>query len=222
MDRELRALVRRFRRGDATAFAELHARTRVAVFRYAHSYLDQPEAAEEVAQDVYLALVASDAELPASGSVLGYLLNGARFRALDRLKRGRVEDRARSSLREAWLVASQLPESQLEARQELEQLNRALDELPAEQRSVVLLRVGSGLTFAEIAQAEDVPLGTVLTRHRRAAPRGRPRGAAARRATAAARPCARRRRASAARPGCAPGRRPGHLRSRGRDLRRLR
>jgi hypothetical protein len=45
MDRELRALVRRFRRGDAAAFAELHARTRLAVFCFAHSYLGQREAA---------------------------------------------------------------------------------------------------------------------------------------------------------------------------------
>src|SRR5262245_17291687 len=105
MDRELRALVRRFRRGDAAAFAELHARTRLAVFRYAHSYLGQREAAEEVAQDVYLALIASGASLPDRGSVLGYLLNGARFRALDRLKRARLEARTRSSLGETWLVA---------------------------------------------------------------------------------------------------------------------
>jgi RNA polymerase sigma-70 factor (ECF subfamily) len=167
MDRELRALVRRFRRGDATAFAELHARTRLAVFRYAHSYLGQREAAEEVTQDVYLAWIASEAAPPERGSVLGYLLNAARFRALDRLKRARVEERARASLGQTWLVAGSTLEGQLEARQELERLDAALGQLSAEQRSVVMLRACSGLGFGEIAEAEGVALGTVLTRHRR-------------------------------------------------------
>jgi RNA polymerase sigma-70 factor (ECF subfamily) len=116
---------------------------------------------------VYLGLIASDAALPERGSVVGYLLNAARFRALDRLKHARVEERARTSLGETWLVAGSSLEGQLEARRELERLDAALDQLSPEQRSVVLLRAGSGLGFAEIAEAEGVPLGTVLTRHRR-------------------------------------------------------
>lgn len=167
MERELRSLARRFRRGDAAAFEALHARSRPAVFRYAHSYLGQREAAEEVTQEVYLAFVANITDIPDSGSVLGYLLNGVRFRALDRLKRARVERHAQERLEREWVVAGPEPENRFAARQELERVNHALGELALEQRSVVLARTQSNLTFEQIAEAEGIPLGTALTRNRR-------------------------------------------------------
>ncbi len=47
-------------------------------------------------------------------------------------------------------------------------VRKALEELPANQREVVRLRIYEEKTFAEIAEELQVPLGTVLTRMRSA------------------------------------------------------
>jgi RNA polymerase sigma-70 factor, ECF subfamily len=47
-------------------------------------------------------------------------------------------------------------------------LARALEELPAEQRAVFVLRAQEGLSYAEIAEALDLALGTVMSRLSRA------------------------------------------------------
>jgi RNA polymerase sigma-70 factor (ECF subfamily) len=47
-------------------------------------------------------------------------------------------------------------------------LLRALDQLPAEQRSVLLLISVEGFSYAEVAQALDIPIGTVMSRLMRA------------------------------------------------------
>jgi RNA polymerase sigma-70 factor (ECF subfamily) len=45
-------------------------------------------------------------------------------------------------------------------------LQRALGELPEEQREVVIMRIWSGMTLEEIATAADVPLNTIASRYR--------------------------------------------------------
>lgn len=45
-------------------------------------------------------------------------------------------------------------------------IESALNQLPADQREVVVMKVWGGLTFAQIAQALDVPLNTAASRYR--------------------------------------------------------
>jgi RNA polymerase sigma-70 factor (ECF subfamily) len=47
-----------------------------------------------------------------------------------------------------------------------ELVNRALEELPEEQREVVVMKLWGGLTFAEIGEAVGVPANTAATRYR--------------------------------------------------------
>ncbi len=45
-------------------------------------------------------------------------------------------------------------------------LQNALAELPAEQREAVVMRIWSGMTLGEVAEATGVPLNTVASRYR--------------------------------------------------------
>ena len=45
-------------------------------------------------------------------------------------------------------------------------MERALDELPAEQRIVLQLKLWEGLTFEQIADALDIPANTAASRYR--------------------------------------------------------
>lgn len=45
-------------------------------------------------------------------------------------------------------------------------LQKALGELPEEQREVVVMRIWSGMTLEEIAAAAGAPLNTIASRYR--------------------------------------------------------
>jgi RNA polymerase sigma-70 factor (ECF subfamily) len=57
-----------------------------------------------------------------------------------------------------------LPEALMISREEYDELMKALSALDTKYRSVVVLRYFSELSCEEIAQAEDIPLGTVKSR----------------------------------------------------------
>lgn len=57
-------------------------------------------------------------------------------------------------------------EESLIRRESIEALRRFIEQLPLEQQQVLKLRMADELTFAEIAKALNLPLGTVLTRMR--------------------------------------------------------
>ena len=60
------------------------------------------------------------------------------------------------------------PEETLAQSDEREQLRRAIEELPAEFREVIVLRELEGMSYREIASVASVPVGTVMSRLARA------------------------------------------------------
>jgi RNA polymerase sigma-70 factor (ECF subfamily) len=60
------------------------------------------------------------------------------------------------------------PEARLLRNADSEHLRRALEQLPAEYREVIVLRELEGLSYKEIADIAGVPLGTVMSRLARA------------------------------------------------------
>jgi RNA polymerase sigma-70 factor (ECF subfamily) len=81
-----------------------------------------------------------------------------------RRRRG-VEERSRERISRDR-ISQTLPPEDLIRWEQVKRVREALDQLPAEQREVVRLRMYEDLTFAEIASRLSLPLGTVLTRMR--------------------------------------------------------
>ncbi|MBD3673535.1 MAG: RNA polymerase sigma factor [Planctomycetaceae bacterium] len=63
---------------------------------------------------------------------------------------------------------TETPEESLIRQESVARLRKQIKELPREQRDVLDMRLGDEITFAEIAERLDLPLGTVLTRMRAA------------------------------------------------------
>src|SRR6202008_670434 len=97
------ALVRAVAGGDQAALHGLYERAHRAVFALALRITRSRENAEEVTLDVFLDVWRrADAYDPANGTVLGWIMNQARSRAIDRLRferrKKRVDPEAGDSL----------------------------------------------------------------------------------------------------------------------------
>lgn len=152
--------------GFDQSYEELHPLAVAAAQRVLH---DQA-AAEDVAQDVFIALWRNPRAFdPNRGSLRSYVALMARSRALDRWRtkqaREAAVDRSAAEHRMRGTEEESAAEPVLR-RDRSRRLLHALDALPGEQREAVLLAFGRGLTAQEIASAVGVPLGTAKSRVR--------------------------------------------------------
>jgi RNA polymerase sigma-70 factor, ECF subfamily len=153
------ALVRAAQRGSADAFAELFARHWPRAYRAACLVCADADAAEDVAQEAFLAAIRAldrfDRRRPFGPWLHRIVVN----RAID-------HTRARALRREVG--AEKAPEPVAPERTAPdEDLMEALAALGLEHRAVVVLRHLLGYTPGEIAQLLDLPRGTVNSRLRR-------------------------------------------------------
>jgi RNA polymerase sigma-70 factor (ECF subfamily) len=160
------ALACRFTEGDAAAFDELVLRHRNAVYRFVRARLGLPRPdAEDLTQDVllqvYRCLHRYEGRARLRSWILGIAANLCRqYRRSRRL--GPAHD-GPEALRELPDVGPGA--DLLLARCELDAAVRAaIDELGPEHRCAVLLRDVEGLSYLEIADVLQVPLGTVRSR----------------------------------------------------------
>ncbi len=160
------ALVERARGGDQHAFAELIGRHQRRVFGYTTRMLGDRDLADDATQETFIAVNNAIANFR-GGSFRGWLLRIAHNKALDLIRaRGR---RAADSLDSATAEAADddaggSPDAWVDQAALTDLLERAIAELPDEQRAAVLLRDREGLAYQEIAEILTVDLGTVKSR----------------------------------------------------------
>lgn len=112
--------------------------------------------AEDIVQQVFLKLLRSDE--PAPLAPLAYAYRAVRNASLNLLRNRRRELPLLEN--ETWFIhPTSNPEHSLA-------LQKVLRELPPEQQETVFLRIWSGMTLQEIADATCTPLNTVASRYR--------------------------------------------------------
>jgi RNA polymerase sigma-70 factor, ECF subfamily len=155
------ALVRAASRGDERALAELFRRHWPAAHRAAWFVLHDERAAEDVAQEAFVAAVARLDTFDRARPFAPWLHRIVVNRAIDHA-------RARAARRE--VAADHLGEPAAPERRERvdEELLAALARLAPDQRAVVVLRHLLGYRPAEVARMLGLPAGTVNSRLRRA------------------------------------------------------
>jgi len=168
MDAEVRAdiaLIERIVAREADAVGELYDRHNRLLFGLILRILRDRSEAEEVLQEVFV-LVWTRAETynVALGSPAAWLVRIARNRAIDRLRANAVRLRAVESAPAAANVDS--PEAQATASEQQRVVARALESLPADQRTLIEEAYFLGMTQSELADKFKLPLGTVKTRIR--------------------------------------------------------
>jgi len=155
--------------GDARAFEVVYERHSTAVFSLAYRICGHRAAAEEVAQDAFLAVWRSGARYDRTrGSVRTWLLGVVHNRAIDALRRDVLHERRRVASEQAAdrVEAPERTEAEAARREEARSVQALIGQLPDDQRRVVELAYFGGFTHEQIAQMLDAPLGTVKGRMR--------------------------------------------------------
>ena len=160
-------LVRSIAAGDQLALHELYARAHRVVFTLAMRLTANRETAEEltidVFHDVWRHASGYDA---ANGTVLGWIMNQARSRAIDRLRFDSRQKRSPDGNAPPPAEAAPDPRDVLELREQAETLRAALAVLTAAERQAIETTFFAGFTQVEAAARLNEPLGTIKTRIR--------------------------------------------------------
>ncbi len=164
-------------KGDVEAFNQLVLNYQDIACRYANSLVDDPNSAEDIAQESFIKAFQSIGGFR-GGSFRAWLLKIVANTSRDKWRRikrhpgvalfpeNEYGDEIESP---AWLAdPTASVESTVQGNEESRRLYRLLDELPASYRSVITLIDLYELDYTETAQILRIPLGTVKSRLARA------------------------------------------------------
>lgn len=161
-------ILERIAAGDEVALHALYERTHRIVFtlivRITHSRESAEELTLDVFHDVWRRAAAYEA---AGGSVVGWIMNQARSRAIDRLRFDQRKKRAPGdAVGPPADPAVGGPQEAFDVREQGRRLREALDVLTPDERRAIETAFFSELTYPEAATELQQPLGTVKTRIR--------------------------------------------------------
>ena len=161
-------LMRDWAAGDAGAFEPLYARYRQRLYRYLLRHLRDRALVDELFQDVWMRVIDARARWRPDGSFASWLFAIAHHRLGDHWRRSaqRPPPPDDADARLERISDPQTPERALSEFERRRQLQLALDDLPAEQREVLLLRLEQELTLEEIGQVVGAGRETVKSRLR--------------------------------------------------------
>ena len=154
------AIIARVKTGATDEFGHLVRRYQGALFRIVGNLVERPMV-EDLVQDIFLA---------AFVGIQGFDLRRGSFRTwIYRIARNhafnaRKKKRERLLDEEPVIVDLHTPSRDLMVKEAFDRLDQALNELEFKERVIFILAELEGLSYAEIARIEKLPLGTVKSR----------------------------------------------------------
>jgi RNA polymerase sigma-70 factor (ECF subfamily) len=168
-------LLRRMLEGDGEAFEALYDRRQPSIYRFALRMSGSPAFAEDIAQEVFLALMRDGGGFdPARGSVAAYLFGMTRHRVLRRIERERKlsplvsEESDENGAMTDGLIARDDQLQDVARREQVEGVRRAVLALPVHYREVVVLCSLHDLSYEQASEIVGCPVGTIRSRLNRA------------------------------------------------------
>lgn len=167
-DESERQLVAQAKAGEPAACDALARRYRRAAYLLALQLLGNRNDAMDVTQDAMLRFFGALKSFDAERRVQPWLFTIVRnqVRDLRRRRRRRPADAGGESdaLVDQLAAPQASPEADLHRRELKRRVWRALAALPAEKREIIVLRDFHDLSYRDIAQVLDIPIGTVMSR----------------------------------------------------------
>ena len=166
---QLASLIERAQRRDTAALDEIVQAYAPRLFGYFYR-LARPEA-EDLLQELFLRMVRMIGTYQHDGRFDAWLFRIAANLVRDRVRRARRGTEGDVSGAEALYQmpadSAELPDEQVSVDEQCDRLQQAIEQLPPTEREVIMLRHFSQLSFQEIADMMQTPLGTALARAHR-------------------------------------------------------
>ena len=166
-----RALIQRCIAGDAVAFEPLVEKYRQRVWRLAYQVLHDREEAWDVAQEAFVRAFHSLPSFRGQSAFYTWLFRITVNVATDRHRQRGAQARAFGPERvteEEWARSTpdpgRGPDQEAARAEQRERIRRALDALPPKARTIIMLSDVEGLSYREIAEVLNCPIGTVMSR----------------------------------------------------------
>jgi RNA polymerase sigma-70 factor (ECF subfamily) len=166
-----RALIQRCIAGDAAAFEPLVEKYRQRVWRLAYQVLHDREEAWDVAQEAFVRAFHSLPSFRGQSAFYTWLFRITVNVATDRHRQRGAQARAFGPERvteEEWARTTPDPgggpEQQAARKEQRERIRSALGALPPKARTIIMLSDVEGLSYREIAEVLNCPIGTVMSR----------------------------------------------------------
>ena len=158
-------LVEQAAQGDELAYGKLVRRYQTRLFNFVRSMVRNEELAEDITQESFVKAYYSLKKLQNPGSFKSWLFRIANNNTLDwlRKKRLQVVD-VDEQLRESYIDKRISPEDSTVKEARAAHIYEALDKLKEDQRAILVMCDLQGLSYQEIAEALNIPFGTVQSR----------------------------------------------------------
>jgi RNA polymerase sigma-70 factor (ECF subfamily) len=162
-------LLWRMQAGDEEAFVALYRRLQGGIFSFALQMSGSASIAEEVTQEVFLALIRDPRRYDARrGSLSAYLYGIARNCVLRSLPTRRSDPPIDENGGAGFLTVQENPLGDLTRKETIEEVRRAVLSLPEHYREVVVLCDLHEMDYAEAGNVLSCSVGTVRSRLHRA------------------------------------------------------
>jgi RNA polymerase sigma factor (sigma-70 family) len=169
-------LIARARRGDERAFRSLLDKYERPVFSICMRMVRNRDDATDLAQDSFIKVFSMLERYNPSYAFSSWLFKITSNLCIDYLRKRRVEtypmdepiDGEKGEITRQYESDEPDPDAVLDRKEKMVRLNQGVEELPEHYRIMLILRHQEGLSYEEIAETLEIPLGTVKARIHRA------------------------------------------------------
>ena len=155
----------RFRRGSKEALQRIYEKYLNYLLTLAMALLHNQSEAEDVVHDVFVNFAESAQSFKLSGNLKSYLATCVVNRTRDRIRAG-VRESTYVNKQELANIDLNEPQHSIISTEESIIINRAIAQIPEQQREVIVLRLKGQMKFREIARLQGVSVNTIQGRYR--------------------------------------------------------
>jgi RNA polymerase sigma-70 factor, ECF subfamily len=155
-------LARRIKLGDEQAFELLFRKYYVRLCAYSNKFLNEPEDAKEIVQDVFAKIWEGRDDIDPECSLKSYVFKIAQNLSINKLRRNKVESRYTEIYKLVYIENHEFSAHESLVARELEyNITSSIEKLPSECRKVFELSRVEGLKYREIAETLNISVKTV-------------------------------------------------------------
>lgn len=157
--------------GDKSGLREIYDEYLEYIYRIVYGVVGRKEDAEDITSEFFIKLWQTADNIKTGGGHKGYMATVARNMSIDFLRKHKREVLESFTKEEEENIPAYEPVSDSDTEAEVIEdvsLKEALKELKPAEAQIINMKVLSEMTFAEISQTLNIPMGTVTWRYREA------------------------------------------------------